>query len=119
MGLERLEDRVQSVDEAAHSTTTASATSRFCRSQSFSVQMKKVTWAFSSSFPACLPTNGRSNSTPLASVVFASGRPSFCLGSSSAGPAETVTDSGASGETCASAARHHGHLGLAFSPSSP
>src|SRR5207302_1723542 len=64
--LERLEDRIQSVDEPGHSTRTASATSRF------------------------------------ASVDFASGRPSFCLGSSSPGPAETVTDTGASGETCAS-----------------
>src|SRR5438067_6167237 len=100
--LQCLENGVQSIDKPGHSTTTASDTSRFCRSQSFSVQMKKTTWACSSSLPVCLPTNGTSNSTPFASVALASGRPSFCLGSSSAGPAETVTETGASGDTCAS-----------------
>src|SRR5438132_14138999 len=76
--LQGLENGVQSVDEPAHSTTTATATSRFCRSHSFSVQMKNVTWARSSSLPACLPTNGTSNSTPFASDGLASARPSFC-----------------------------------------
>jgi len=39
---DRFEDRIRAVDEPIHSTVTGTVTSRFCRSQSFSVQMKKL-----------------------------------------------------------------------------
>src|SRR5438067_8772724 len=100
--LERLEHRIDAVDETAHCTSTAMAISRFCFSQSFSVQMKKLNVPFSSSFPAVEAVNGTSNSTPLAFVSFASGRPNFSFASLTAGPEVSASVMGASGETCAS-----------------
>src|SRR5256885_1278705 len=47
--LERLEHRVDAVDEPAHCTSTAIANSRFCFSHSLSVQMKKLSVPFTSS----------------------------------------------------------------------
>jgi hypothetical protein len=42
MGADGFEYGVHPVEETTHSTVTGTTTSRFCRSQSFSVQMKKV-----------------------------------------------------------------------------
>ena len=56
----------------------------------------------SSSFPAAEAVNGTSNSTPLAFVSFASGRPNFSFSSLTAGPEVRASEMGASGETCAS-----------------
>src|SRR5438067_5735033 len=100
--LERLEHRIDAVDEPAHCTSTAMAISRFCFSQSFSVQMKKLSVPLSSSLPAVEAVNGTSNSTPLAFVSFASGRPNFSFSSLTAGPEVSASEMGASGETCAS-----------------
>src|SRR5262249_17628938 len=97
--LQRLEDRVDSVDEPAHCTSTAMAISRFCFSQSFSVQMKKLSVPFSSSLPAAAAVKGTSNSTPFACVSFASARPSLSLASFTAVPEVRDSEIGASGET--------------------
>src|SRR5438067_1572538 len=83
----------------SHSTSTASAISRFCFSQRLSVQMKKLNVPSTLSLPAAV--KGMSNSTPWAAVGCASARPSFCLSSFTAGPDCTVSEMGASGETCA------------------